>query len=416
MGRFGRWAALAVAAWMLLSWPLACSEQHIPPPPRPDAPIVRVRLLAARDEVKLRATTAPTIKAESETAPLKLNLPDEQVSLRLLDSRWRIGNATVPGEGELTIWQGDEASVYIDGNAYRGRFRCVPTGGDTFDVVNDVDVESYLKSVVPRELLHGWDEETYKAQAIIARTYALFQAKTGGTRRHFDLYPDQRSQVYGGVDDESAKARLAVDETSGIVVAYGEPGSERIFKAYFSACCGGVSQSAADAFNEPFLVPLCDQNVHGLCAAAPKFNWGPVEISKDDLTRRLREFGKRRGRGEQNMARLAKLEILQTSRFDRPIAFVAYDDNGNQYSLRGEELRNAINGSATPEQPQRLYSSFVKVINEPGSDIIRFVDGHGNGHGVGMCQWCSQIRAEAGMRHEDIVLSAFPRAKLIRAY
>ena len=101
MGRFGRWAALAVAAWMLLSWPLACSEQHIPPPPRPDAPIVRVRLLAARDEVKLRATTAPTIKAESETAPLKLNLPDEQVSLRLLDNRWRIGNATVPGEGTI---------------------------------------------------------------------------------------------------------------------------------------------------------------------------------------------------------------------------------------------------------------------------------------------------------------------------
>jgi peptidoglycan hydrolase-like amidase len=58
----------------------------------------------------------------------------------------------------------------------------------------------------------------------------------------------------------------------------------------------------------------------------------------------------------------------------------------------------------------------VKVITEPGSDVIRFVDGHGNGHGVGMCQWCSQIRAEAGMRHEDIVLSAFPRAKLIRAY
>ena len=83
MGRFGRWAALAVAAWMLLSWPLACSEQHIPPPPRPDAPIVRVRLLAARDEIKVRATTAPTIKAESEAAPLKLNLPDHKLEAML---------------------------------------------------------------------------------------------------------------------------------------------------------------------------------------------------------------------------------------------------------------------------------------------------------------------------------------------
>jgi len=42
--------------------------------------------------------------------------------------------------------------------------------------------------------------------------------------------------------------------------------------------------------------------------------------------------------------------------------------------------------------------------------------GHASGHGVGMCQWCSEIRAEAGMRHEDILISAYPRAKLVRAY
>ena len=56
----------------------------------------------------------------------------------------------------------------------------------------------------------------------------------------------------------------------------------------------------------------------------------------------------------------------------------------------------------------------VKVISD--SDEIRFVDGHGWGHGVGFCQWCSQRRAEEGLRHEDIVLAAFPRAKLVRAY
>ena len=67
-------------------------------------------------------------------------------------------------------------------------------------------------------------------------------------------------------------------------------------------------------------------------------------------------------------------------------------------------------------EPAKLLSSFVKVVNEPGSDVVRFVEGHGHGHGVGMCQWCSEIRAEAGMRHEDIVLSAYPKAKLVRAY
>jgi peptidoglycan hydrolase-like amidase len=36
--------------------------------------------------------------------------------------------------------------------------------------------------------------------------------------------------------------------------------------------------------------------------------------------------------------------------------------------------------------------------------------------GVGMCQWCAERRAEEGMRHEDIVLAAYQRATLVRAY
>ena len=116
MGRFGRWAALAAAAWMLLYLPLACSRQHPPvTPPAPNTPIVRVRLLADCTDVKIEATATPTIKSASERTPLKLNLPDEPVNLRLLDSRWHIGNALVPGEGELSMWQAEDATVSIDG-------------------------------------------------------------------------------------------------------------------------------------------------------------------------------------------------------------------------------------------------------------------------------------------------------------
>ena len=234
--------------------------------------------------------------------------------------------------------------------------------------------------------------------------------------RHWDVYPDQRSQVYGGCDDETDKSRAAVDQTAGIVVAFGPSGRERIFKTYFSACCGGVTQSAADAFNEPYKVPLSDQNLHGLCSAADNYSWGPVEISKAELTRRLREFGKRRMRGEKDMAMVSSLEIQLVNRFDRPIRFAVTDANSARYSLTSEELRVAVNSGTTKEQPARLLSSFVKVICDPGSDVVRFVEGHGNGHGVGMCQWCSEIRSEAGMGHEDIVLSSYPRAKLVRAY
>jgi stage II sporulation protein D len=218
--------------------------------------------------------------------------------------------------------------------------------------------------------------------------------------------------VYGGIAAETSKSREAVDATRGIVVAFGPEGREKIFKTYFSSCCGGITQSAADAFGDPYLPPLSDQNAQSLCNASPRFNWGPIVIRKDELTRRVRLFGARRNRPEKDMATITQVDVHQTNRFGRPVRFVITDARGQRYSLNGEELRWAVNTDAS--EGTTLYSSFVKTINDP--DVVRFVDGHGWGHGVGMCQWCAQRRAELKMPHEDIVLTAFQRAVLKRAY
>ena len=421
-GRIGRWATLvAVGIVVIAAAPLSCARRTPPAAPPPNTPVVRVRRHAGVSQATLRCAALPTVKAESEMAALRLNMPydtDAAVALRE-DGGWEISGVAVPGRGELTIWPSEDASVSVNGKAYRGTFRLVPVGGagaTTFDVVNDVDIDGYLKGVLARELLRGWNEETYRAQAIVARTYALYESRMRGRDNHWDLFPDQRSQVYGGYADETARSRQAAEDTAGVVLAYGQPGQERIFKTYFSACCGGVTQSADDAFGEAYIVPLSDQNLQGLCSQAPRYNWGPVEIPKEEVTRRLRAYGAKRDRGERDMATLAKLDIQSLNRFNRPIRFIATDANDVRYSLSGEELRNAINGFASAEHPQRLHSSFFKVINEPGAATVKFVEGHGHGHGVGMCQYCSEARADAGMRHEDIILSAFPRAKLVRAY
>ena len=420
-GRTGRWATLvAVAMLLIVAAPFACTQRRKPAAPPPNTPIVRVRLHAQQEKATLRVSALPTVKTESEMTALRLNMAfDSDATVVLTPNGWQISGVRVPGKGELTIWPSEDASVAVNGKPYRGKFRFVPVGGasaTTFDIVNDVDIDSYLKGVLARELLRNWNEETYRAQAIVARTYALYESRIRGRDNHWDLFADQRSQVYGGYGDETARSRLATEETSGIVLTYGQPGRERIFKTYFSACCGGVTQSAADAFGESYIVPLSDQNLQGLCSQAPRYNWGPVEIAKADLTRRLRAYVSRRERREVNIATIAKLDIQSLNRFNRPIRFIATDVNDARYSMSGEELRNAINGYADKDNPQRVNSSFFKVINEPGSATIKLVEGHGHGHGVGLCQYCSEARADAGMRHEDIVLSALPSARLVRAY
>jgi stage II sporulation protein D len=414
--RIGLWAALAAVFFVLR--PLACTRQHAPTPPQTGTPVVRVRLLVSQDSVTLRANTPPTVKTATERSPLRLNIAaGVQTTLVLTNDGWVIGGVLVPGgRSELTLTPVEDASVSINDKPYRGTYRFVPAGITSFDVINDVDVDSYLKGVLACELYKSWNEEAYRAQAIVARTYALYEARTRGVGKNWDVYPDQRSQVYGGYSEETAKSRAAADDTAGIVLAFGPAGEERIFKTYFSACCGGITQSAADAFGDHYLVPLSDQDVRGLCNASKTFNWGPVELTRTELTRRLRAYGARRKSGERDMANVARLEIQSANRFNRPIRFVVIDETGTRYSLSGEELRVAVNSGTTKEAPAKLLSSFVKVINDPGSDVIRFVEGHGNGHGVGMCQYCTEARAEAGMRHEDIVLCAFPRAKLVRAY
>lgn len=392
-------------------------------------PLMRVRLMLGQEQLTIVASQPPIYRTGSDPTPRALILPSNTpMVVTLTPAGWRIGS-TILGNGSLTIQPAVEGSVKVApviagtvsaARAYRGSFRLVPVSPTKFDLVNDVDIEGYLAGVLPRELLKAWHEEAYKAQAIVARTYALYERMMCPTGRYWDVFADDRSQVYGGMTDETDKSRSAVNQTQGMVVAYGPKGEERIFKAYFSSCCGGVTQSARDAFGDTFSEPLREQNNHAICNAAPRFNWGPVVIGKEELTRRIRAWGAYRKRPEKDMGLIKEVVLQDVNAWGRPTRFAITDARGLRYSLQAEEFRtgsnfDANNPSITKGKPApTLYSSFVKVITD--SDSIRFVEGHGWGHGVGLCQWCSERRAEEGMLHEDIVMAAYPSAKQVRAY
>ena len=114
------------------------------------------------------------------------------------------------------------------------------------------------------------------------------------------------------------------------------------------------------------------------------------------------------------MDTLADARISLVNIYGRPAQFVVVDTHGRSYTFRSEDFRVACNYDAQNRPNSTLISSFFKVVTD--SQNVYFVEGHGNGHGVGLCQWCSESRAAEGMRHEDIVLAAFPQAKLMRAY
>lgn len=376
-------------------------------------PLVRVRLLQDQSSVRISASSNPGFKiapAGAKNIPEStLAMAGKAISITHSPSGWVLGGSQV-ARGELHLLPRPEGSLSVNGKVYRGNFRLVPTSGGKFDVVNDVEIDAYLKSVVSKELLKDWHPEAFKAQAIIARTYALYEIATSGGGRHWDVYDDERSQVYGGLSAESSLSVQGVETTRGIVLAYGNPGVERIFKTYFSACCGGIGQSASDAFNDPLYPPLTEKNVGTLCGDSPRYQWGPVTLTKAEATRRIKLWGAARSRSEANLVSVSRIQPSHQNRFGRPVRFLLTDSKGTQYSLMSEELRTALN---TASPGRTAWSGFI-LIRDNGNSFT--FSGRGSGHGVGMCQYCCQAMALQGRRHEDIVRFSYPGSVLIRAY
>src|SRR3990172_2167874 len=70
-------------------------------------------------------------------------------------------------------------------------------------VVNDLDLEEYLRGVIAAEVPPDWEFEALKAQAVASRTYALYEKRTAG-KRPYHILATVTSQVHNGVNGEQA--------------------------------------------------------------------------------------------------------------------------------------------------------------------------------------------------------------------
>lgn len=128
---------------------------------------------------------------------------------------------------------------------YRGNFEITKARNGQFFLINVVDLEDYLKSVVPNEMPVKFGVEALKAQAVVARNYAI--APRTKDFKEFDLYDSIASQVYFGTNTEQPTSSQAVKETEGIVLLHG---GNPILALYFSTSCGHT-ENYENAFADP---------------------------------------------------------------------------------------------------------------------------------------------------------------------
>ena len=149
--------------------------------------------------------------------------------------------------GELSLLQGK--------GRYRGKVEILPNAQGRLTVVNTLDLETYLRGVVPKEM-GAWEFpalEALKAQAVAARTYAV--ANRGKRAADgFDMGDTVADQVYGGRDGEQALTDRAILETEGLFATYGG----KPIQALFMANCGGHTTDVSLVFggDAPYLRPV----------------------------------------------------------------------------------------------------------------------------------------------------------------
>lgn len=162
------------------------------------------------------------------------------------------------GSGSVVL-RPDDGFVSTKNRWYRGILMIYNLNGKLV-VVNKVDIEDYIRGVVPSEMPSSWSIEAHKAQAIAARSYAL--ANLGKrSSRGYDLKDTPEDQAYGGASAERPRTNKAVDDTKEVVLVY----DLKIIPAYYSASAGGQTKSSGDVWiqNLPYLksVPSYDGNI-----------------------------------------------------------------------------------------------------------------------------------------------------------
>ena len=236
----------------------------------PDRPI-RVLLAEGQKQVAV-GSSAPFLVQDARGRKLHVKPRVLRFSAKL---HFR-GHVLVP---PVRIVAGAQVLTF-GGIGYRGDLVLYAHDG-ILDAVNEVPLERYLRAVVPAEMPWQWHLAAYEAQAVAARSYALSQLK--GPGQTFDLYADQRDQMYGGIAAERPETNLAVGKTAGRILTW----DGRPIVGYYSASSGGMTSAVSDVWPEkpqvPYLVPVRDP----FDAISPYHRW-TLALTPTELAAKLK--------------------------------------------------------------------------------------------------------------------------------
>lgn len=315
---------------------------------------------------------------------------------------------------------------------YYGGFEYNRISGNNMNVINVIDMNHYIKGVVPYEVNTSWPIEAQKAEALCAKCYA-YNNFNKHKSKGFDLCNTDDCQVYGGTERATATSDAAVDALDGIFVTY----NGKVCQTYYHSTSGGYTEDAVNIWGTdiPYLKAVEDKYLE-------VFNPYSYTLTLDQITTILQAKG-------YTKKKVIDLYVSKVSAVGNALTLTFVEEDGTVRNLTGDLSRTALNytGFSSPikigshrytitdnaalytdgekmdlglqscyaigadgvlskitvgaSQLQVMTGSGLQKVDAPTESYT--ISGTGMGHNIGMSQWGSYSMAKLGFTYDQII-------------
>ena len=298
----------------------------------------------------------------------------------------------------LRIIPATSGTLHVGKYRYRGVLDLVYNKSDaSMSVINEVDLEDYVGSVVGAEMFYYWPREALRAQAVAVRTYTLAHVMENDRKRpppEHDLTQHYlTAQQYHGVNSEQATTLEAAHSTAGQVLTT----NGNVFRAYYSSCCGGHTEACGLVWDDYATIPPLAGKVCPYCKHSKHYDW-TCTLKTSTIEQQLHAAGNDVG----SVRDVTFTDSNDDGHYDR----VTVRGSRRTLNMLGNDFRLAIGSK------DLLSMNFKAVAIKDGYALT----GHGWGHGVGMCQYGAYGMAVQLFNYERILEFYYPQTKLTKVY
>jgi stage II sporulation protein D len=348
----------------------------------------KIRILVQSDKPMVKvSTTAPFEVLDDQGHSVTQGVKLAGATVKPVGQGMQWWDQVVPTRFLVVKSMGNGVRVGASG-VYRDEVLIYKNSKGSLDVINRLNLDDYLKGVIPFEGNPKWALESLKAQAVVSRTFALTKM-LARRDQEYDVSAGLISQVYAGKQIEDKKTDQAVDATRGEVLLY----KGKIFPAFFHSTCGGATAAANLVWRVKPLPPLGGVECK-FCQRSPHYKWEAV-ITPAEIKQKL---------AKQEMP-IQEVLGIRTDKVDKT-------GRAHKLVIQSTWAEKVVDADAFRVwvDPMRLKSNLItKITVRDGAFVFK---GRGWGHGVGMCQYGMKYLGEIGYGYQEILGYYYPGAQV----